>query len=81
MARDIVRHIIELDLYDVKLISLPWGATPMNALDPVKDAELISRILPMPLQITRQPELFIQISVPNEFQAMGKYNIGITAGI
>jgi glycosyltransferase involved in cell wall biosynthesis len=31
--------------------------------------------------ITRQPDIFIQISVPNEFQAPGKYNIGITAGI
>jgi glycosyltransferase involved in cell wall biosynthesis len=81
MARDIVRHIMDLDLYDVKLISLPWGQTPMNALDPVKDAELIKRILPVPAQLPRQPELFIQISVPNEFQPMGKYNIGITAGM
>ena len=81
MARDIIRHIIELDLYDVKLISLPWGATPMNALDSVKDAELISRIIVPPIQLSHQPELFIQISVPNEFQPMGKYNIGITAGI
>jgi len=81
MARDIARHIIELDLYDVKLVSLPWGATPMNALDPVKDIELIKRIAQPPVQLPRQPELFIQISVPNEFQPIGKYNIGITAGI
>jgi glycosyltransferase involved in cell wall biosynthesis len=81
MARDIIRHIVELDLYDVKLVSLPWGQTPMNALDPIKDAELIRRIAPMPVQLPRQPELFIQISVPNEFQAIGKYNIGITAGM
>lgn len=81
MARDIIRHIIDLDLYDVKLVSLPWGATPMNALDPIKDVELINRIITPPVQLPRQPELFIQISVPNEFQPMGKYNIGITAGI
>lgn len=81
MARDIVRHIIDLDLYDVKLISLPWGVTPMNALESGKDDELISRIVQNPQQIQRQPELFIQISVPNEFQPLGKFNIGITAGI
>lgn len=81
MARDIARHIIELDLYDVKLVSLPWGVTPMNALEPGRDDELISRILENPNQVGRQPELFIQISVPNEFQPHGKYNIGITAGI
>jgi glycosyltransferase involved in cell wall biosynthesis len=81
MARDIVRHIIDLDLYDVKLISLPWGVTPMNALEPGKDDQIISKIVQNQQQIQRQPELFIQISVPNEFQPMGKYNIGITAGI
>lgn len=81
MARDIVRHIVDLDLYDVKLISMPWGACPINALDPVKDAELLKLMVQPPIQFPRQPELFIQISVPNEFQALGKYNIGITAGI
>ena len=81
MARDIARHIIDLDLYDVKLVSTPWGATPMNALDPKKDQKLISRIATIPLQLPRQPEIFIQVSVPNEFTPMGKYNIGITAGI
>jgi hypothetical protein len=81
MARDIARHIIELDMYDVRLISLPWGATPMTALDPTRDAELIKRIVPQPINLPRQPELFIQVSVPNEFQSIGKYNIGITAGI
>ena len=81
MARDIARHIIDLDLYDVRLISLPWGSCPMTALEPVRDADLIKRILPQPVQLPRQPELYICISVPNEFQPMGKYNIGITAGI
>lgn len=81
MARDIIRHIIELDLYDVKLISLPWGATPMNALDPIKDKNLIERIVTNASQLPHQPDVFIQISIPNEFQPMGKYNIGITAGI
>jgi hypothetical protein len=31
--------------------------------------------------LNKQPDLFIQISIPNEFQPVGKYNIGITAGI
>ena len=28
-----------------------------------------------------KPDIFIQLSVPNEFQPVGKFNIGITAGI
>ena len=31
--------------------------------------------------ITRQPDVWFQITVPNEFQPVGKVNIGVTAGI
>lgn len=81
MARDIVRHFIEMDRYDVMLVSTSWGACPMNALDPVRDAEIINRIQPIPMQLPRQPELFVHVTVPNEFQKVAKFNIGITAGI
>lgn len=81
MSRDIIRHIIEYDKFDVKIHSVNWGETPMNALnetDP-QDKIIIDRIIHEPLN--KQPDLFISITVPNEFQPMGKYNIGITAGI
>lgn len=82
-SREIIRHIIAMDKYDVKLVSIPWGATPMNALsdDNPRDLPIIERISEIPLKLPRQPELFIQITVPNEFKPIGKYNIGITAGI
>lgn len=81
MSRDIIRHLIEYDKFDVKIHSVPWGDTPMNALDEndPKDKMIIDRILTTSLN--KQPELFIVISVPNEFEKIGKYNIGITAGI
>jgi hypothetical protein len=83
MSADICRHIINLDKYDVRLLSMPWGACPYVKLDEnnPKDKMLIDRISPIPIQIPRQPELFVQISVPNEFQPVAKFNIGITAGI
>jgi glycosyltransferase involved in cell wall biosynthesis len=77
-SRDLVRALIALDKYDVKIISTRWGATPLNALIAGKDDDIISR-LTGPLQ--SQPDLFIQVTVPNEFQPVGKYNIGVTAGI
>jgi glycosyltransferase involved in cell wall biosynthesis len=82
-ARDIIRHLIELDMYDVKCISMPWGSTPINALDPKRpeDKIILDRTMPQPIQLPRQPEVYINISVPNEWQPVGKYNIGITAGI
>lgn len=81
MSRDIIRHLIEYGKYDVKIHSVNWGDTPMNALDEKnpKDKMIIDRILREP--VNRQPDLFVSITVPNEFQPLGKYNIGITAGI
>ena len=83
LARDIIMHLIELDRYDLKLISTPWGATPMNALDATvpADVEIIKRVQGVPLKLERQPELFIHITIPNEFMTPAKVNIGITAGI
>lgn len=81
MSRDIIRHIIEWDKFDVRVHSVPWGDTPMNALDEnnPKDKMITDRILREPLN--KQPELFVSITVPNEFEPHGKFNIGITAGI
>jgi glycosyltransferase involved in cell wall biosynthesis len=80
-TRDLVLSLIKANKYDIQIISLPWGNTPMDALkadnpDHVAISNVIAR-----QPINRQPDVFIQISVPNEFQAPGKYNIGITAGI
>jgi len=76
-AREIITNIIEQrgKEWDIKLVSLPWGGTPMTY--PIT-TDMQLRIIPLPL--TEQPDIWIQISVPNELQAVGKYNIGVTAG-
>jgi len=76
-AREIVKNVINQKAlsWDIKLLSLPWGATPMNY--PISE-DVAKRIIPLPL--TQQPDIWIQISVPNELQPVGKYNIGVTAG-
>ena len=78
----IVSDIIKWDKFDVKIVPMRWGVCPNTMLDDetrpmVK--EIKSKILTT--NLTSQPELFIQVSIPNEFQPRGKYNIGITAGI
>jgi hypothetical protein len=77
-SRDLIRAIIALDKYQVQIISTRWGGTPINALTQGVDDDLISRLVP---QLTTKPDIFIQVSVPNEFQPIGNYNIGVTAGI
>jgi hypothetical protein len=54
----------------------------MNALhkDDPNDKEIIDRLLDTP-ELPSQPEIHIHIVIPNEFQPLAKYNIGITAGL
>ena len=81
-SRDICRALIKLDKYDVKIWNVRWGNTPMNALnkDDPNDKMLVDRLLQSP-ELPKQPELHIHIVIPNEFNPMGKYNIGVTAGL
>ena len=79
-ARDLTLSFIKHDKYDVKILDVPWGDCPRNALDNEKDINIISRILKTN-QVNRQPDVYIDIRIPNEFQQYGKFNIGITAGI
>ena len=79
--RQICDALINSGKFDVKIIPMRWGVCPNTMLDDetapmVK--EIKSRIIN---QLTAQPELFIQVSIPNEFRPIGKYNIGVTAGI
>ena len=81
-SRDIVRSLIDMDKFDIKIWPVRWGSTPQNALDQKnpKDIPIIERLLPSP-NMDRKPDVHIHIVVPNEFQPLGTYNIGITAGL
>jgi glycosyltransferase involved in cell wall biosynthesis len=79
-ARDLLHSLYKLDKFDIKVISTRWGATPMDALNYDKPFHkwVVDSIVP---QITEKPDIYIQVTVPNEFQPIGHYNIGITAAI
>ena len=81
-SRDLVRALVAMDKFDIHINSLKWGNTPMNALnsEDSNDKLILDRIM-TDGNLPRQPEIHIQISVPNEFTPMAKYNIGVTAGI
>jgi glycosyltransferase involved in cell wall biosynthesis len=77
-SRDVVKALLKTGKYDVKILAQRWGNTRFGYLADHLEQELSSLIIP---QLTEQPEVWIQITVPNEFQPVGKYNIGMTAGI
>ena len=81
-SRDLVKSIIELDKYDVKILPQRWGNTPWGFIEDhdEKWGFLKQHILQQP-QLPKQPEIWAQVTIPNEFQPIGKFNIGFTAGI
>jgi len=79
-SRDVVKAIIETDKYRVKLMSQPWGNTRFGfCTDNPEWKFLYDHVLNE--QLYDKPEIWSQITVPNEFKPMGRYNIGFTAGI
>jgi hypothetical protein len=82
-SRDFIKSLIKAkgDEWDIKLLSQRWGSTPFGFLneDIADEQDLLSRIIP---QMTVQPDVWFQITVPNEFQKVGKHlSVGVTAGI
>ncbi len=77
-ARDIAAALLTLEDYDVKFILTPWGNTPNGALQEPQWKHLASHTVSGNLN---RPDVYIQLTIPNEFQPIGVYNIGITAGI
>ena len=81
-SRDIVKAIIELDKYTVRIMPQRWGNTPWGFIeDHFKEWGFLQSHLIGDNLLKTKPNIWAQITVPNEFQPVGDYNIGITAGI
>jgi len=83
-ARDFIKAIHELkkDDWEIKILSQRWGSTPWGFLENNKEEwGWMSDLVLKGGQIPRQPDVWFQITVPNEFQPVGKVSIGVTAGI
>jgi glycosyltransferase involved in cell wall biosynthesis len=81
-SRDIVKALLKSDKYDIKILPQRWGSTPFGFLkvDNPEHKQILDCIWDQP-QLPKQPDVWMQITVPNEFQPVGKFNIGVTAGI
>ena len=80
-SRDLIKAIIKTDKYNVRLLSQRWGSTPFGfCQDNPEWTSLLDLVLPNN-QIPKQPEIWAQVTIPSEFQPVGKYNIGFTAGV
>ena len=78
-SRDFVKALIESNKYDVQILAQRWGKCSEGFIKDNKEWEfLLKHIVP---NLTIKPDYWCQITVPNEFQSVGLFNIGLTAGI
>ena len=81
-ARSIYYSIMDRDDIDIKCVDVKWGTTPRNHLDPnISRHKKLLDSFTTPDSISQQPDIYIDIRIPNEFQNPAKFNIGITAGV
>ena len=80
-SRDLVKAIIETNKYDVKILPQRWGNTSWGFIEDHLEWNFLKEFILTTPQLPTQPEIWAQITIPNEFQPIGKYNIGITAGM
>ena len=81
-ARSIYYSIMDREDLDIKCLDVKWGNTPRNHLNPEipRHKKLLDTFVDGN-NIQNQPDILIDIRIPNEFADGAKYNIGITAGV
>ena len=77
-SRDFVKGLIQTkgEEWNIKIMPQRWGNTPWNYLtsnDPLRSLFIHN--------LENKPDIWIQVTVPNEFQPVGQFNIGVSAGI
>jgi glycosyltransferase involved in cell wall biosynthesis len=79
-ASDFIKALIKSKPeWDIRLLSQRWGNTPFGYLKDHNEEDLLSRLIP---NLSEQPDGWIQITIPSEFEAIGKhFSWGLTAGI
>ena len=80
-SRDLIKAIIETNKYNVRLLSQRWGNTPFGFCNDNSEWKHLYDLVLLNNQLPQQPEIWAQVTIPNEFQPIGKFNIGFTAGI
>lgn len=83
-ATDVAKSLLRYNKYDLKIVPQRWGNCQMNRyLNELTDPEDINvrSCFLTSNKLEKQPDIFISMSIPNEFQSIGKFNIGMTAGI
>lgn len=80
-SRDLLQALYDMDMFEIKIDSCAWGSTPLTALESNNTFHQWIEENIVNVNVPVQPDVYVQVTVPNEFQRIGKFNIGVTAGI
>lgn len=80
-ARSLLKTLFDQDRFNVDILATKWGNTPNTELSSDSEFDKWARENTLKTQMQKQPDVFIQVSVANEFKKVGKYNVGVTAGV
>jgi len=80
-SRDIIKSLIKSDKYQVELLSQRWGDTSWGFCKEHPEWTFLLNYLGNREWQQTPVDYWMQITIPNEFQPVGKFNIGVTAGI
>jgi glycosyltransferase involved in cell wall biosynthesis len=77
-TRDILFSLRSMNLFNIKIDSCLWGMTPLDALNDYDEFHIWIKENII-TEIKEQPDVYVSITVSNEFTPIGKINIGISA--
>jgi ADP-heptose:LPS heptosyltransferase/glycosyltransferase involved in cell wall biosynthesis len=83
-ARQIFDALYSDELFDVHVESLNWGNCSYiteNTLQKKQINQCIDKALIAKQQGQEHYDLFVHVTIPNEFERKGRFNVGVTAGI
>ncbi len=81
-ARDVIKAIYDLKGKDwnIEILSQRWGSTPWGYIKDHKETwGFLEPMINKTGQLQKQPDVWMQISVSDEFQPIGRVNIGLSA--
>jgi len=83
-ARQVLQNLIRMNQFDISVEPIIWGQTPFLS----EESELSTTIAVLAQKFDDEKragfkdyDLSVQVTIPNEFKKIAKFNIGVTAGI
>lgn len=81
-ARSLFYSIMDREDLQIKCIDTKWGETPRNHLnEEIPRHKKLLDVLSIDTNLDNQPDIYVDIRIPNEFAQVGRYNLGVTAGV